>query len=864
MSYEISGATALLLKESRQVAQRLQLTLVSPLCLLLSALADGRAFAKLLTSLQLDANELAAAAKEALGVTGETALPDTDEGGAMLKEGGSQPDFDADCLRIVKLSVLEEKLTGGKVESSIIMVLSILHDRDNEAKRLLTAKGLTYQRIADSLKKSPGDVFNFPDDPETDAPGENGESAGKGGEQGREPKSWAEAMARKYRKNNEKGSETVTSDTPVIDKFGTDLTAAAQRGALDPVVGREREVMRLIEILSRRKKNNPIIIGEPGVGKSAIVEGLATRIATRKVPHLLVGKRIVALDMASIVAGTQYRGQFEERLRRLIEELKAHPEVMLFVDEIHTIIGAGSAPGSLDAANILKPALARGEVQCIGATTTDEFKKTIEKDGALDRRFQKIMLEPTTAEETLTILRNIKGRYEAHHNVTYTDRALEACVNLTSRYITDRALPDKAIDALDEGGARMHLQTAGVPKEIEEKEKEIDRLRDEKLQAAREQNYELAARLRDQVQQLSTELDELTAKWQEEQKQQPAIVDEGIIAEVVSMMSGVPVTRVALEESQRLAGMREALGSKVISQEKAIDRLTRAIMRSRLGLKGADRPIGTFLFVGPTGVGKTHLVNTLAEWMFGSKDSLIRIDMSEYGEKYSVSRLVGAPPGYVGYEEGGQLTERVRRKPYSVILLDEIEKAHPDVFNILLQVMDEGRLTDGNGSTVDFRNTVIILTSNSGTRRLSEFGGGVGFDRPRGEMDSTATEEIIRKALRKQFSPEFLNRLDDIIVFNPLNRESAAKIVGLLLGDLTRRLATTGLKLDVASEVSALMVDKGFDAKYGARALKRTIQQLLEDPVCDYMMAHREASHIIATAVDGKVNIAEPTAQGES
>ena len=719
-------------------------------------------------------------------------------------------------------------------------MLALLHDRKNEAKDLLTEKGITYEKVQESAPDSNKvkNDFSFPN--EDDLPYPNDDFS-KGNNAARQ--------------TTDKKTARGESDTPIIDNFGTDFTNIAAKGGLDPVVGREKEIQRIVQILCRRKKNNPIIIGEPGVGKSAIVEGLADRIAHHRVPHLLQNKRIVALDMASIVAGTQYRGQFEERLRRLIKELKTHPEVILFIDEIHTIIGAGSAPGSLDAANILKPALARGEVQCIGATTISEFKKTIEKDGALDRRFQKILLEPTTQEESLVILHNIKERYEKHHVVSYTDEALKACVDLTSRYITDRALPDKAIDAMDEAGARMHLASSDTPKFVIEKEHEIEKLREQKLQAAKEQNYELAANLRDQVQVLTRELEKQTEEWQKSQREHPMQVDETVVAEVVSMMSGVPVTRVSANESSRLHGMREALNHRVIAQDKAVERLTRAITRSRIGLKGTDRPIGTFLFVGPTGVGKTHLVKCLAEWMFGSKDALIRVDMSEYGEKYSVSRLVGAPPGYVGYEEGGQLTERVRRHPYSVILLDEIEKAHPDVFNTLLQVMDEGRMTDGNGVTVDFRNTIIILTSNSGTRQLREFGRGLGFNRSTDDITGDAAEGIILKTLRKQFAPEFLNRLDDIIMFNPLSKQSALQIAELELTDLSQRMQHNGYTLHVTNEVKQFIVDKGFDAQYGARSLKRSIQHYLEDALCDFMMEHSEQTDFTADLAEGKVFI---------
>lgn len=836
MNYEIPAGTAQLINKSKEIAQEYVLTRITPLCLLLSIL-DNEYVVELLNKINVKVDSLIDEVKSQLSIQSGK----TDE---VVKNEDltiSTPStFDTDSTRILHLLTLEDKLAQGKKSGAEIILLSILHDRQNEAKTLLFDKGINYEKIhsINSVTTLPSDDFSFPNEDDMPYPNDDFSKSNETSQQ--TPK-------HKTTKNN--------SETPIVDSFGTDLTIVATKGGLDPVVGREKEIQRVIQILCRRKKNNPIIIGDPGVGKSAIVEGLADRIAHHHVPHLLQNKRIVALDMASIVAGTQYRGQFEERLRRLIKELKSHPEIILFIDEIHTIIGAGSAPGSLDAANILKPALARGEVQCIGATTTGEFKKTIEKDGALDRRFQKILLEPTSLEETLCILHNIKERYEKHHVVIYTEEALKACVDLTSRYITDRALPDKAIDAMDEAGARMHLAGTDTPKFIEAKEKEIEQLRQQKLEAAQNQNYELAANLRDQVQTLTTELEQMTKQWQDEQQSHPTSVDDTVIAEVVSMMSGVPVTRVAANESERLKGMRSELNSRVIAQEKAVERLTRAITRSRIGLKGYDRPIGTFLFVGPTGVGKTHLVKTLAEWMFGSKDALIRIDMSEYGEKYSVSRLVGAPPGYVGYEEGGQLTERVRRHPYSVILLDEIEKAHSDVFNTLLQVMDEGRLTDGNGVTVDFRNTIIILTSNSGTRQLREFGGGLGFERITGELTGEAAESIILKALRKQFAPEFLNRLDDIIMFNPLTQQNALKIAELELSDLCMRMLHNGFTLNVTDEAKQFLVDKGFDAQYGARSLKRAIQHHLEDSLCDFMMEHSDQKSFTATVVDNKIVI---------
>ena len=553
-------------------------------------------------------------------------------------------------------------------------------------------------------------------------------------------------------------------------------------------------------------------------------------------PRSLIGKRIVALDMAAMVAGTQYRGQFEERIRRLIQELQNHKEIILFIDEIHTIIGAGGAAGSLDAANMLKPALARGEVQCIGATTTDEYRKTIEKDGALERRFQKLQLEPTTVDETLLILKNIRDRYEDHHNVRYTDEALEACVRLTEKYVTDRALPDKAIDALDEAGSRVHMTELSVPEDIEEMEKHIAALKEQKTAAARVQHFEQAAQLRDEVKRLTEVLERRNAEWLASQRENRSTVGAEEVAAVVSQISGVPVQKLATDETMRLRGMRQALSEKVVAQDDAIQKVVRAITRNRLGLKEGDRPVGTFLFVGPTGVGKTYLVKCLAEWMFGRKDALIRIDMSEYGEKYSASRLVGAPPGYVGYEEGGQLTEKVRRHPYSVILLDEIEKAHPDVFNMLLQVMDEGRMTDGNGTTVDFRNTIIIMTSNSGSRQLKEFGAGVGFTSAQGDVDGKLAESIVRKALSRQFAPEFLNRLDDIIMFRPLNTDDATRIADLELAAFQQRLDAQHLRLELTPEAKALIVREGFDAKYGARSLKRAIQTHIEDKLCDILI----------------------------
>ncbi len=625
------------------------------------------------------------------------------------------------------------------------------------------------------------------------------------------------------------------SDTPMLDKYGYDMTQAAEDNRLDPVVGRDVEIERLAQILSRRKKNNPVLIGEPGVGKSAIVEGLALRIVRRKVSRILFDKRVVSLDMASLVAGTKYRGQFEERVKGILDELAKNKNVILFIDELHTIVGAGNAAGSMDAANLLKPALARGEIQCIGATTLDEYRKNIENDGALERRFQKVMVEPTTPEETRVILDNIREKYEAHHNVIYTPEALDACVSLTERYISDRNFPDKAIDAMDEAGSRVHVTNIAVPAAIEELEQEINEAAAEKLRAAQAQNFEKAASYRDREQQLKAQLDTANAEWQEKLATMRETVDEDKVAEVVAMMTGVPVQRIAQAEGKRLREMAPAIKAQIIGQDNAIEKIVKAIQRNRIGLKDPAKPIGTFLFLGPTGVGKTHLAKKLAEYMFDSSDSLIRIDMSEYMEKFTVSRLVGAPPGYVGYEEGGQLTEKVRRHPYSIVLLDEIEKAHPDVFNLLLQVMDEGRLTDSLGRRIDFKNTVLIMTSNIGSRQLKDFGSGIGFN-TRPADDREVSQGVIRKALNKAFAPEFLNRIDDIVMFDPLSRESIFKIIDIELAGFYKRVEQLGYKLTVSDEARDFVADKGYDAQFGARPLKRAIQKYLEDTLAELIV----------------------------
>ena len=625
-----------------------------------------------------------------------------------------------------------------------------------------------------------------------------------------------------------------TSDTPALDKFGYDMTKAAREGHLDPVVGREDEIERLAQILSRRKKNNPVLIGEPGVGKSAIVEGLALRIVQRKVSRLLFNKRVVSLDMSGMVAGTKFRGQFEERIKAVLDELSKHPEVILFIDELHTIVGAGSAPGTMDAANMLKPALARGEVQCIGATTLDEYRQNIEKDGALERRFQKVMVEPTSPEETLEILSKVKEKYENHHNVTYTPEAVKACVTLTDRYVSDRNFPDKALDALDEAGSRVHITNIVVPERIDNLEKEIAQLAEDKIAAVKAQNYELAANLRDKATRMQTELEEEKKEWEKSLDNDRQIVDEDKVAEVVAMMTGVPTQRIAQAEGSRLIKMDKELKGSVVGQDEAIKKVVKAIQRNRMGLKDPNRPIGVFMFLGPTGVGKTHLAKKLSEYLFDSSDALIRMDMSEYMEKFTVSRLVGAPPGYVGYEEGGQLTEKVRRRPYSIVLLDEIEKAHPDVFNLLLQIMDEGRLTDSLGRRIDFKNTIIIMTSNVGSRQLKDFGAGVGFNKE--ELSKEMSNSVVTKALNKVFAPEFLNRIDDIIMFEQLDRDAIFEIIDIELKGLISRLSKLGVEVTLTDKAKGFLADKGYDRQFGARPLRRAIQKYLEDELAEVML----------------------------
>ena len=702
-----------------------------------------------------------------------------------------------------------------------------------------------YWRQDITLPVAGADFPDEEDEEDDDLPG----SGNYGGEGENENPSYRET---RQRRNVSRGDN---SATPVIDKYGKDITREAAEGRLDPVVGREVEIERLAQILSRRKKNNPVMIGEPGVGKSAIIEGLAKRIVERKVARTLLDKRIVSLDMAAIVAGTKYRGQFEERLKAVIDEVSANKNVIMFIDEIHNIVGAGNASGSMDAANLLKPALARGEFQCIGATTLDEYRKSIEKDGALERRFQKVLVEPTTPEQTLEILHNIKEMYEKHHGVSYTEEALRACVNLTDRYISDRFFPDKAIDAMDEAGSRVHITKVDTPKEIEELEQRIAEAQENKFKAVQEQNFESAAGYRDQQEKLKAELQEAKERWEAELDSRRVTVDENHIAEVVAMMTGVPAQRIAQSEGIRLLGMTDELKKQVIGQDEAIDKIARSIRRNRAGLRDPKRPIGSFMFLGPTGVGKTLLAKKLAQFLFNSDEALIRVDMSEYMEKFNVSRLVGAPPGYVGYEEGGQLTEKVRRHPYSVVLLDEIEKAHPDVFNMLLQVLDEGCLTDGLGRKVDFKNTIIIMTSNIGTRELKDFGAGVGFNTS--ELTKERSDSVIRKALNRQFSPEFLNRVDDIVTFGSLNHDAILKIVDIELASFYKRVEENGMKLEITAAAKSLVADRGFDIQYGARPLKRAIQSEIEDPLSEMLLREeaKAGDTIVIDAEDGKIQV---------
>lgn len=729
--------------------------------------------------------------------------------------------------KILKIVYLEARALKNDTINTGHLLLAILRDESSSTSKILLDNNINYSVIKNELEiRQPNASADYSDEDDERSTFGGGKSSGSQNPQ--------------QAKSN--------SDTPVLDNFGVDLTKAAEENRLDPIVGREREIERLAQILSRRKKNNPILIGEPGVGKSAIAEGLALRIVQRKVSRVLYGKRVVALDLASIVAGTKYRGQFEERMKAILNELQKNPNVILFIDEIHTIVGAGGATGSLDAANMLKPALARGEIQCIGATTLDEYRQHIEKDGALERRFQKVMVEPTTVEETFEILNNIKERYEDHHNVTYTDDAIEACVKLTARYISDRHLPDKAIDALDESGSRVHISNIVVPERILQLETEIEETKKEKIKSVKNQNFERAASFRDREKEIQERLDTEKQKWENELSKNRIIVDAEKVAEVVAMMTGVPVQRIAQAEGTRLLKMAEELRGSVIGQDEAIGKVVKSIQRNRAGLKDPNKPIGTFIFLGPTGVGKTQLAKVLAKYLFESFDNLIRVDMSEYMEKFSVSRLVGAPPGYVGYEEGGQLTEKVRRKPYSVVLLDEIEKAHPDVFHILLQVLDEGILTDSLGRRVDFKNTIVIMTSNIGTRQLKDFGQGVGFNTAATTSQiNDYAKGVIQSALKKTFAPEFLNRIDDVVLFNTLTKEHISQIIDIELKGLYDRIHALGYVVTLTDEARDFIIERGYDIQFGARPLKRAIQKYLEDPMAEVIIkaSIREGDNIL-------------------
>lgn len=830
MSNQFSQRVSDIITYSKEEANRLRNRYIGPEHLLLGMLRDGGGKAiEILMKLDIDLKQVKTRLESFLkDVEDDTLLPDADIPLSPM------------AAKILKMCMLEARLLKSATADTEHVLLAILKDGDNLAATVLEENKVSYQSVFEQLSMkstNPNSGMGFTEDDEEDEEDMNMSRSSHGSGVGSPSAQTA--------------SKKPSNDTPVLDNFGMDMTRAAEEGKLDPVVGREREIERLAQILSRRKKNNPVLIGEPGVGKSAIVEGLALRIVQKKVSRILFDKRVVMLDMASVVAGTKYRGQFEERIRSIINELQKNPNVILFIDEIHTIVGAGAAAGSMDAANMLKPALARGEIQCIGATTLDEYRKNIEKDGALERRFQKVIVEPTTPEETLQILKNIKEKYEDHHNVNYTDDALEACVKLADRYITDRNFPDKAIDALDEAGSRVHLTNINVPKEIEEQEKLIEEARVLKAEAVKSQNFELAASYRDREKELSIRLDEMKTEWEARLKDDRQTVGEEEIANVVSMMSGVPVQRMAQAEGLKLAGMKEELQAKVVAQDAAIEKLTKAILRSRVGLKDPNRPIGTFMFLGPTGVGKTHLAKQLAKYMFGSSDALIRVDMSEYMEKYTVSRMIGAAPGYVGYEEGGQLTEKVRRKPYSIVLLDEIEKAHPDVFNILLQVLDEGRLTDNYGRTIDFKNTVIIMTSNIGTRQLKEFGRGVGFAAQSRTDDNEYSRSVIQKALNKTFAPEFLNRLDEVITFDQLSLDAITKIVDIELKGLYERIEAIGYKLVVDDEAKKFLATKGYDVQFGARPLKRAIQNYLEDGLSELIVsAGVQTGDTVSVSVD--------------
>ena len=802
---------------SREEALRLGHNYIGIEHILLGLIREGEGNAvKILHRLEVDLDELRKVVEGSMEPASAMRPPEKDKI-TLIKQ----------AEKMLKITFLEAKLFKSPHIDTEHLLLSMLKDEDNLATRTLHKFHVDYESVKHEVDAILADGGAAPDNYSSSKPKAQGPQSADDDDD--DSGSFQAGGGGASRKQGDSKSKT-----PVLDNFGRDLTKLAEDGKLDPIVGREKEIERVSQILSRRKKNNPVLIGEPGVGKSAIAEGLALRIIQRKVSRVLFNKRIVALDIASLVAGTKYRGQFEERMKAVMNELENSPDVILFIDEIHTIVGAGGASGSLDASNMFKPALARGEIQCIGATTLDEYRQYIEKDGALERRFQKVLVEPTSVEETIQILENIKEKYEDHHNVTYTPDAIEACVKLTNRYITDRHLPDKAIDALDEAGSRVHISNIVVPKNILEVEQKIEEIKEEKNKVVRSQRYEEAAKLRDRERQLLEELDRAKKEWEEESRSNRTVVGMENVAEVVAMMSGIPVTRIAEKESGKLKRMKDEMQGKVIGQEDAVVKVVKAIQRNRAGLKDPNRPIGSFIFLGPTGVGKTQLAKELARYLFDTEDALIRIDMSEYMEKFSVSRLIGAPPGYVGYEEGGQLTEKVRRRPYAIILLDEIEKAHPDVFNLLLQALDDGKMTDSLGRHIDFKNSIIIMTSNIGARDLADFGKGVGFGTTaKAEQQEESNRGVIEKALKKAFAPEFLNRIDDIVIFNSLKREDIHRIIDIELGHLYKRISELGYDLKLTDEAKDFLSEKGYDEKFGARPLKRAIQKFIEDPMAE-------------------------------
>ena len=837
MDKKFSQEVNQVIRKSRDVAMRLGHDFIGTEHLLLGIMEDRNSLAvRVLDSLDVEIEELVEAVENSI----RRAQASTH---TSLKVGNLPLSRQAE--KVLKVTILEAKNLRAELANPEHLLLSILRDKSTRASKIMGDFDVDYDIYKAELEfvRQEQDMSTPFPDPYAQAPSDPEDP-------------YEEDEGTRFQR---KGS--TKSRTPVLDNFGRDITKLAEEDKLDPIIGRENEIERVSQILSRRKKNNPILIGEPGVGKTAIVEGLALRIIQRRVSRTLFDKRIVMLDMAALVAGTKYRGQFEERMKAIMNELEKSRDVILFIDEIHTIVGAGGATGSLDASNIFKPALARGELQCIGASTLDEYRQYIEKDGALDRRFQKVMVDPPSAEECVHILHNIRPKYEEFHNVSYSDEAINACVKLSDRYITDRFLPDKAIDVLDEVGARVHLKNIHVPKHIEDLEKKIEEVKDLKNQAVKNQQYEQAADLRDNESKLARQLEVAKVEWEEESKTKRYPVDEEDIAEVVSMMTGIPVKRVAQNESKKLYSMSEDLKKAIIGQNEAIEKITKAIQRNRVGLKDPKKPIGSFIFLGPTGVGKTELAKELARYLFDSEDSLIRIDMSEYMEKFSVSRLIGAPPGYVGYEEGGQLTERVRRKPYSVVLLDEIEKAHPDVYNILLQVLDDGQLTDGLGRKVDFKNSLIIMTSNIGARQLKDFGEGVGFStKARQESSEEMAKGVIQNALKRTFSPEFLNRIDDVVIFNSLGKEEIFSIIEITLSSLYKRLNTMGYMLTLTEKARDFVAEKGFDPQFGARPLHRAIQKYIEDPLAEFILGENPPEGSILEAVynekENKLDIA--------